>query len=70
MNTSSCNINRHEFESITLPFELDLENTPVIGNFNPPNKLVNSKYVLTEAELIPESYYETIKIYKLNKDII
>lgn len=70
MNTTSCNIHHHEFESITLPFELDLENTPVVGNFNPSNKLVNSKYVLTETEFIPESYYETFKIYKLNKDII
>lgn len=67
MNNSSNNINRHECESITVPFELDLENTPVVGNFDPSNKLVNSKYVLTEAEFIPES---SLKIYKLNKDIV
>ena len=48
MNTSSHNINRHEFESITLPFELDLENTPAVGNFNPSNKLVNAKYTLVK----------------------
>jgi len=67
MKPSSNNINQHKGESITVPFELDLENTPVVGNFDPSNKLVNSKYVLTEAEFIPES---SLKIYKLNKDIV
>jgi len=46
MNKLSCNTNQHKGESITVPFELDLENTPVIGNFDPSNKLVNSKYAL------------------------
>jgi len=48
MNKSSCN-NQHKIESITVPFELDLENTPVIGNFDPSNKSVNSKYAIVNS---------------------